>query len=89
MGKIIDYLGCGYLSPRNDIIDYHVTKFRDIVEKIIPFFDKYPVLGVKQKDFSDFKLVAQIIKDKEHLTEQGLLKVMEIKSTKQNDKKPK
>lgn len=38
MENIINYLGCGYLSVRNDIIDFRVTKFSDIVEKIIPFF---------------------------------------------------
>ena len=73
MENIVNYFECGYLSYRNDIIDYRVTKFSDIVpgrrlqgvvwvaprrKKIIPFFDKYPVLGVKQKDFEDFKIVA-------------------------------
>lgn len=86
MENIINYLGCGYLSVRNDIIDFHVTKFSDIVEKIIPFFNKYPLLGVKQKDFEDFKLVASIISNKKHLTEEGLLKIKEIKFAKDNDK---
>nr|YP_009327824.1 hypothetical protein [Epichloe festucae]YP_010564198.1 hypothetical protein OYW92_mgp42 [Epichloe bromicola]APB96783.1 hypothetical protein [Epichloe festucae]APB96843.1 hypothetical protein [Epichloe hybrida]UYX62182.1 hypothetical protein [Epichloe bromicola] len=86
MENIINYLGCGYLSVRKDIIDFHVTKFSDIVEKVIPFFNKYPLLGVKQKDFEDFKLVASIISDKKHLTEQGLSKIKEIKLAKENDK---
>lgn len=81
MENIINYLGCGYLSVRDDIMDFRVTKFSDIVEKIIPFFNKYPF---KQKDFEDFKLVASIIRDKKHLTEEGLLK--EIKLAKENDK---
>ena len=88
MENIVNYFGCGYLSVRNSIIDYRLTKFSDIVEKIIPFFDKYPVLGVKQKDFEDFKLVASIISDKKHLTEEGLLKIKEIKLAKENDNKP-
>ena len=86
MENIINYLECGYLSVRNDIIDFRVTKFSDIVEKIIPFFNKYPLLGVKQKDFEDFKLVASIISAKKHLTEEGLAQVKEIKLAKQNDK---
>lgn len=86
MENIINYLGCGYLSVRNNIIDFHVTKFSDIIEKIIPFFNKYPLLGVKQKDFEDFKLVASIIKDKKHLTKEGLSKIKEIKFAKENDK---
>ena len=86
MENIVNYFGCGYLSVRDDILDYRVTKFGDIVEKIIPFFEKYPVIGVKQKDFEDFKLVASIISDKKHLTEEGLLKIKEIKLGKENDK---
>ena len=86
MENIINYLECGYLSVRNDIIDFRVTKFSDIVEKIIPFFNKYPVLGVKKKDFEDFKLAASIISDKKHLTEEGLAQIKEIRLAKENDK---
>jgi hypothetical protein len=30
---------------------YIVTRFKDINEKIIPFFDNYPLQGSKRKDF--------------------------------------
>lgn len=30
---------------------YIVTKFRDIMEILIPFFDRYPLHGIKVKDF--------------------------------------
>jgi len=38
MEKLVKYLGCGYISERADIVDFHVTKFMDITDKIIPFF---------------------------------------------------
>lgn len=31
-----------------------VSKFNDIIEKVIPFFDKYPILGVKSLDYICF-----------------------------------
>ena len=37
-----------------DSLSYQVTKFSDIENKIIPFFTKFPILGVKFLDFSDF-----------------------------------
>jgi hypothetical protein len=43
----------------------------DIINKIIPFFDQYPILGIKSLDFADFKKVAELVKNKEHLTESG------------------
>ena len=45
-----------------------------IVEKIVPFFDKYPLCkeGVKILDYVDFCKVVQLIKKEAHLTEEGL-----------------
>ena len=59
MENIIKYLSCGNISKRGDIIDIHVTKFTDITEKIIPLFEKYPVIGVKRENFNDFCKVAR------------------------------
>jgi hypothetical protein len=38
------YFGCGFISIRGDIVDFHVVKFTDITEKIIPFFSKYQIV---------------------------------------------
>jgi hypothetical protein len=46
---------------------------------IIPFFEKYPIQGIKSSDFPDFKKVAEILKNKEHLTSEGFNKIIEIK----------
>lgn len=80
MKNIRTYLKCGYLSARGDIIDFKVTNFHDILKIIIPIFEKYPLLGIKHKDFQAFKLAADIISNKEHLTEEGLSSIREIKS---------
>jgi hypothetical protein len=50
----------------------------DIENKVIPFFNKYPILGVKSLDFADFKEVAELVKNKEHLTADGLSKITKI-----------
>jgi len=54
MESLVKYLSCGRISKRGDIVDFHVTKLNDITEKIIPFFEKYPILGVKQENYQDF-----------------------------------
>ena len=41
-----------------------VTKFTDIVSKIIPFFKKYPIEGVKAEYFKNFYKVAEMMKKK-------------------------
>ena len=55
-----------------------IKNYYDIQNKIIPFFNKYPILGLKSLDFNDFKHVASLMKNKEHLTAKGLSKIIEI-----------
>ena len=55
-----------------------IKNYSDIQNKIIPFFNKYPILGVKSLDFNDFKLVANLIDNKEHLTPEGLNQIIVI-----------
>ena len=57
--SLIDYLGCGkyYLRPRTTMYGwrspYLVTSLDDFKNKIITFFDKYPLQGLKSYDFND------------------------------------
>jgi hypothetical protein len=53
MRSLIEYFGCGNIYKDRDTLNFRVAKFSDIDEKIIPFFQKYPILGVKSKDFED------------------------------------
>ena len=53
MKMFIIYLECGYVIKDRDSYCFRVTKYDDIINKIIPFFQKYPILGVKALDFED------------------------------------
>jgi len=79
MKNLIDYLGCGKLTRKRDVYEFQIFKFIDITDKIIVFFEKYPILGDKAKDFSDFCYVADLMKNKVHLTEDGVAKIQKIK----------
>jgi LAGLIDADG endonuclease len=82
MEKLIDFLGCGlyHSYSHRDAAMFFVSNFSDIINKIIPFFEKYPMLGVKAKDFGDFKKVSVMMQDKHHLTSSGLEQIRQIKS---------
>ncbi|OAX31767.1 homing endonuclease, partial [Rhizopogon vinicolor AM-OR11-026] len=75
-----------YISNDNSV-HLQITNFTDILEKIIPFFDKYPILGIKRLDFEDFKKVSQIVKSKKHLTPEGIKTILEIKSNMNQNRK--
>lgn len=80
--NIVDYLGCGYYREvaKNDDGRFEVESAKEILTKIIPFFDKYPLLGTKAKDCADFKQVALLIEEKAHRTQEGLDKIKIIKA---------
>lgn len=82
MKSLPDYLGCGRytLAPAGyNHGEYIVSKLSDINEKIIPFLVTYPVIGNKALDFSDFCEASIILKNREHLTHEGLEKIKIIK----------
>jgi hypothetical protein len=61
------------------MVIFKVTSYSDISEKIIPFFNKYPILGVKFNEFEDFKKVANLMEKRLHLTPEGLDQIKKIK----------
>jgi hypothetical protein len=82
MRSLINYFDCGNIIIRSNqnIVEFRVYKFSDILNKIIPFFKKYLIFGVKGQDFADFTKVADLIKDKNHLNQTGLDKIRIIKA---------
>lgn len=81
MNNFINYLDCGYVCKDRKTIHFKVEKFSDIVNKIIPFLKKYPIKGVKLKDFDDWCRVAELMKEKKHLTQEGLVQIRKIKAS--------
>lgn len=80
--SLVNYFGCGnfYIRQGKDFLSFRCTKFSDIENRIIPFFQEYNILGVKAKDFSDWCCVAQIMKNKGHLSREGLDLILELKA---------
>ncbi len=77
-------LGCGYLKPNHaknpkDKSWILIVKDRkDLENKVVPFFRKYPLYTSKQKDFEIFTKVLELIKKAEHLSKDGFRKIVEL-----------
>jgi hypothetical protein len=78
--QIQTFFGVGNLNKTGNTATYRVTDLNQLIEVIIPFFNKYPIQGCKQLDYLDFCQIAFFMKDKVHLTEKGLNQIKEIKS---------
>lgn len=82
MESITKYLDCGKVSKRSSApcVDFRVGALDDIITKVIPFFQKYPLQGAKQEDFNDWIKASNLIFNKEHLTTKGLEEINAIKN---------
>lgn len=72
--------GIGSITFSGKTVSFNVTKLDDIINVIIPHFIKYPLQSAKSIDFQLWKKCAILIKNKEHLTEDGLHKILSLKS---------
>jgi hypothetical protein len=61
-----------------DNVNLSISNFLDLRDIVIPFFDKYPITGVKKKDYEDFKKIHQLVRTKTHTTVQGLNEIIKI-----------
>jgi len=75
--RIIESMGCGTVVKPGDGRDRYnisVANISDLTNIVIPLFEKKnPIYGAKNQDFLDFlQRGVHIIKDKRHLTSEGL-----------------
>lgn len=82
-------LGVGntYESTGRQSIKFYIQSVKNLAV-IIDHFDKYPLLTQKLTDYKLFKKVLNIILNKGHLTEEGLLKILSIKASMNNGLSP-
>lgn len=84
--EIRQALGCGNIYRLNyeryakwrPHVKLKVSNFKDISEKIIPYFQSHPPQAKKRFQFEKFCQVAELIKNKKHLTNEGLQEVRSL-----------
>ena len=76
------HFGVGKISYETgrDVVQYRVSSQKDLL-KIINHFEKYPLITQKLADYKLFKQAFELVQRKEHLTEQGLRKLVSIKAS--------
>lgn len=67
-----------HCNEKSNIALLQIKSTSDINNKIIPFFTEYPILGIKALDFAEFKQVADLVKNKQHLNLEGLNLIVKI-----------
>jgi len=91
---LMKFFGVGnvYINRRYDNHKEHVYRYcvrarNELVNTIIPFFEQYPLRTSKQGNFLKFAECVRLIATGVHLTNSGLIQIVEIAET-MNHKKP-
>ena len=79
LGVIRERWGCGFIRPdRSDkTLKFEVRNLKDLVETVIPHFQRFPLLSSKQADFAFFSEICQRMKRGEHRTPEGFRLIVE------------
>ena len=79
--ELKNYFGVGYIfKDRSQYIKYTVQSLKDLTI-IIYHFDRYPLITQKFADYLLFKQAFNLMQLKEHLTKNGLQKIVAIKAS--------
>ncbi|CAG8982039.1 hypothetical protein HYALB_00013783, partial [Hymenoscyphus albidus] len=86
LGKIKQacFAGAGVIVNNKSSSRLIITSVSEIINTIIPHFDKYPLLTKTVEEFELFKIAALIMQDKQHLTSKGFQEILSIKAAMRN-----
>ena len=92
--RLSAYFGVGqvlanrrYDNHREHLYRYVVRRRDELLDVIIPFFERYPLVTAKGYDFEQFARCVRMMTDGRHLTREGLIEIAGITET-MNRRKP-
>jgi LAGLIDADG DNA endonuclease family protein len=92
--EMVTFFGCGkvYINRRHDnhrehLYRYYVSRFGDLRDVIVPFFQENPLRTAKRDNFAKFAMIIELMDRRRHLTVPGLIEIAEIAQT-MNHRKP-
>jgi hypothetical protein len=71
---------CGSIRPdRSDkTLKFEVRSLKELLKNVIPFFETYPLLSSKRRDFEAFKVACHLMAGGHHLESDGIVRMAEI-----------
>ena len=74
------YFGCGSIRPdRSDrTLKWETRRLEDLLGRVVPHFERYPLLSGKRLDFERFAVVCRLMDAGWHRSRQGLIESVEL-----------
>lgn len=70
-----------YYQKNSKVVVFRIKSTKDLAQLVLPHFDKYPLLTQKKADYLLFKQAVELVLRGEHLTTEGILKIISIKAS--------
>jgi hypothetical protein len=72
------YFGCGTIRPdRSDkTLKWETRRLEHLLERVVPHFERYPLLSGKRLDFERFAAVCRLMADGAHRNRAGLIRIV-------------
>nr|YP_009577871.1 LAGLIDADG endonuclease [Cordyceps cicadae]QBG64861.1 LAGLIDADG endonuclease [Cordyceps cicadae] len=76
------FKGIGRIVPNGEnAYSFRVNSINDLIDTIIPHFDKYPLISQKYADYVLWKQAIIMMKEGKHLTNQGIKEIVNIRAS--------
>ena len=74
------FFDCGAIrrNPSDRTFKYEVRSIKDLMQKVIPHFKKYPLLSSKKKEFERFSVICHMIHEGKHLKQETLKEIVTL-----------
>ena len=74
------YFGCGSIrpDPGDRTLKWETRRLEDLLGRVVPHFEQYPLLSSKQNDFERFASVCRLMAAGAHRRRDGLTEIVEL-----------
>lgn len=80
-GFLRDTFGAGTVRERGDgVVYFEVTRPRELRERVIPFFERFPLRGSKRHDLEIFETVLRLVESGRHTSARGIREVLDLRA---------
>jgi LAGLIDADG endonuclease len=83
LAAIREHFGCGGFRPdRSDkTLKYEVRDLPSLLARVIPHFERYPLMSSKRRDFETFAMICRMLDRGRHLSREGLQEIATLAVT--------
>jgi hypothetical protein len=80
LGDVQAFFECGWIrESRSDrTFKYEARSVQQLLDRVVPHFETYPLRGVKRHSFCGFAKVCQMIRQGDHLRSEGMAEIVRI-----------